>query len=64
MVGAVELDDSSHEQPKTARRDQLVNRILRMAEVPLDRIRAASFYDEAILNRQLDLAMKDSPSRV
>jgi len=64
IVSAVELDDLSHEWPKTARRDLLVNRILRMAGVPLVRIRAASFYDEAILKRQLGLAMKDSPSKV
>jgi len=58
IVGAVELDDSSHERPKAARRDELVNRILRMAEIPLLRIRAASAYELLALKDQLACALK------
>lgn len=53
IMGAVELDDSSHQRPKTARRDALVNEILRSAGVPLLRIRAARAYELPTLKEQL-----------
>ena len=53
ILAAVELDDSSHDRPKTARRDALVNKTLSIAGVRLFRIPAAHQYDVDELARRM-----------
>jgi len=44
IVGAIELDDGSHEKGKRRDRDIVVDKILEAAEIPLLRVKAAPAY--------------------
>ncbi|MDR3582236.1 MAG: DUF2726 domain-containing protein [Candidatus Pacebacteria bacterium] len=46
---AIELDDSTHDLPKTIETDKVKDDILAAAGLPLLRINTSSFYDPAIL---------------
>lgn len=51
IVGAVELDDESHQQSKRRDRDQILDNILEAAGIPLARVKAAATYSpNEILN--------------
>ena len=45
VLAAVELDDSSHNSPKTQKRDELVNGAFAAAGMPLIRFRVRAQYD-------------------
>ncbi len=49
----IELDDKSHDQPRTIRRDFWKNRVLKKAGLPLMRVRARHKYDTGTLRWQL-----------
>jgi len=53
IVGAVELDDQSHESAKRQARDRFLEQALQSARIPLLRIKAARQYDTAQLSSQL-----------
>jgi hypothetical protein len=50
---AVELDDSSHRLPERQARDRDLNRILKIASLPLLRVPVRRAYDDADIERQL-----------
>jgi hypothetical protein len=50
---AVELDDSSHRRPDRVTRDRDVNRILKIAELPILRVPARRSYDPVQLEQLL-----------
>ena len=50
---AIELDDSSHQREDRIERDELVNKILHDAGLPILHERVASFYDEDALQDKI-----------
>lgn len=53
-VAALELDDSSHQRKDRRKRDEFVDEVFRIAEIPLLRIRAAASYDVKELARAIE----------
>lgn len=53
ILGAIELDDRSHERRDRKKRDVFVNRAFEAAGVPLIRVTNARSYDRAALGRQV-----------
>jgi hypothetical protein len=49
IQAAIELDDSSHQQPKRIERDAFVNQAFEDAEIPLHRFKAQKQYDQEII---------------
>jgi len=52
-VVGIELDDSSHNQSKRIKRDNLVNRVFASAELPLLRIKVSSNYNINSLEKNI-----------
>lgn len=52
-VLAIELDDSSHRRPDRAARDRDVNRILKIAALPLVRIPVTRSFDPSAIAKKL-----------
>ena len=57
IVGAIELDDESHEKGKRKDRDAVVEKILEAADIPLLRVKAATGYAPSELRRLLETEM-------
>lgn len=57
VVGAVELDDKSHERFERGVRDNFVNTVLRQAKIPIIRIRARSTYSATGLRDEIFQAL-------
>ena len=55
---AIELDDSSHQLPDRAARDRVVNRILKIASLPILRVPVRRTYDPAEIEKQLLAKLK------
>ena len=58
ILGAIELDDSSHEQAKTVERDRFVNDLLNSLGIPLLRVQAAMKYNPMVLRQQLAVILR------
>lgn len=58
ILCCIELDDSSHHQPKRIERDKFVNKALEAGGVPLIRIRASRNYDLALIEKEIAVALK------
>jgi len=52
IMGAIELADSSHRQPRRRERDDFVNAVFRTAGTPLLRVPAAASYDARRVREQ------------
>ena len=57
-VAALELDDSSHQRRDRRRRDEFIDEVFRLAEVPLLRFRAAASYDPDELARAIEKVIR------
>ena len=57
IVGAIDLDDGSHEKGKRKDRDIVVDKILEAAGIPLLRVKAATGYTPSELTRFLETEM-------
>jgi hypothetical protein len=53
IVVAIELDDSSHQEPRRRARDRFVDATMKAANTPLIRVRAAHSYDVRALREVL-----------
>ena len=53
ILGAIELDDPSHEQSHRRERDAFLNQAMRAAGIPLIRVIAADDYSASALKRRL-----------
>ena len=53
-IGAIELDDASHQRPDRQRRDQLVDDVFAAAGLPLVRVPARFAYDTAELSATIE----------
>ena len=53
IVGVVELDDSSHNQPNRIERDALVDHVMQSAGIPILHVRVSSGYNVQTLQSQL-----------
>lgn len=67
ILGVIELDDESHKQGKRKDRDQVVDKILEAADIPLVRIQAAATYapneTRKLLSRQMGIEFADQCSK-
>ena len=59
----IELDDSSHQQPKAQERDELVDGAVKAAGLPILHVRAAKGYVPQELFAQIQQAISASPPR-
>lgn len=53
-VAVLELDDSSHQRRDRRKRDEFIDEVFQIAEVPLLRVRAAASYDVKELAREIE----------
>jgi hypothetical protein len=56
VLGAIELDDRSHERKAQLERDDFVDEVLRQAAIPVCRVKAQREYDLEVLCGQLNSA--------
>lgn len=61
IVGAVELDDRSHQRKASRQRDQFVDRACQVAGIPLVRFPAKQAYTVSQVRRQILEAFADQP---
>ena len=57
ILGAIELDDSTHERDETIERDRFVNDLLNSVGIPLLRVQAAGKYNPMVLRQQLEITL-------
>ncbi len=63
ILGAIELDDRSHEQDERLRRDEFVNSVLNACGVPFLRVQAAWRYNPMVLRQQLTVLLASGSVR-
>ena len=56
ILCAIELNDSSHEQKERKERDEFLDEVMKIAGVPLIKIKTGKIYDVAMIQRQLNQA--------
>lgn len=57
ILGAIELDDRSHERDERLHRDEFVNSVLNDCGIPLLRVQAAWRYNPMVLRQQLTILL-------
>ncbi len=60
IIAAIELDDSSHQNSRSTKRDDFVNKALEVCEIPLIRFKAQKSYNAAEIADSINTIVKSN----